>query len=277
MRRTSTQPRFRVRMWMVFFAVFVTLVVGGGLYREYKLRVWNNIGRFTVLYFGDEVVLESVDPQSKEAVRVRVPAGLLVQTAEGKGKWKASSLQELAVKHGWKWAGDSVADYLGVPYTVIDSNMHVWDRIQWKFLTRSVLWKDITLEESAYVSENLAIDDVKVLGLDNHWDDQLRNYFLASDFGKEQMQLLVVNSSSVPGVATKTARILDASGIRVVKLESKSEEHPENCLLKVHKSESAFRSVAFIKTYFNCDIQVNDEITTATLLVGTTLANRFSN
>jgi hypothetical protein len=207
----------------VKFAVAAGVVVGlvlamGNVVAGYRGRVWKGFGRFTIIKVGEKIEVASVDPKSKLGTRLLIPGDVEVGTLGQRGQWKPKSLMHLGGKFGWKWVGDSVADYLGIAYTGVWREMGVWDKLAWWNLARQAKWQEVDLAKTNLLVAQDTWDKERVLGISDMWGEKARELFYAQDLGNSGVEVRVWNSTTEPGLAGKVAGVLESAGLRVIQV-----------------------------------------------------------
>jgi len=249
----------KIKIVGIFLLVLVVLTVLGGMFRQYINRKWREVGRFTVIVVEEnKLIVKSIDPITSEAVAVDLPADLQISTVAGRGEWKVGVLPKLADKYGNQWLGDSVANFLGISYTALGSELNWWDKISWKGLENKAVWKVVPLDKLGYITEGLEADSQKVLGLDSQWNNKVSDLFLSSELAQEDSSITVVNSTNIAGLGSKAARVLGNSGLRVTMVKSEVDLNVDRCELQLNKIEIETEKVKFIQDVFDCMIIEND-------------------
>jgi hypothetical protein len=239
---------------------WVAVLVGGGIglveiWHSYQLRSWEGVSRFTVVRVAEnqeDIQVLSVDPETKAAVRLVLPGEMEIPTVGGKGVWKISSLPELAQKNGWKWAGDSVADFLSVPYTAAWEEMSFWDKLAWSLISSGVEWKEVNLVDTSWVVEFRDPDGAKVLGLSGVGQKKVGQMFYSSRLAKEGLQVGVFNTTTVTGLGLRVARVVENAGLKVVKVGEQAGE-VERCLVSSNVNLQENIGVRWLMRNFNCE------------------------
>lgn len=249
----------KIKLVGIFLLVLVVLTVLGGLFRQYSDRKWREVGRFTLILIEDnKLIVKSIDPITSEAVAVDLPSDLQITTVAGRGEWKVGVLPKLAEKYGNKWLGDSVANFLGISYTALESELNWWDKISWRGMENKAVWKVVPLDKLGYITEGLEADSQKVLGLDSQWNNKVSDLFLSSELAKENSSITVVNSTNIAGLGSKAARVLGNSGLRVTMVRSEVDLNVDRCELQLNKSELESEEIKFIQDVFDCTIVENE-------------------
>lgn len=110
--------------------------------------------------------------------------------------------------------------------------------------------------------------------------DALIGSFIEDDhIRSEMLRVAVVNTTETSGLAQKTARLLEKSGVHVVTLTSSSDQEPvETCLIKGKKEWKDSVTAAFMRKSLQCMYQETDDssgIADLTLYVGKSMADRY--
>lgn len=251
----------KIKIVGVFLFVLMILTVLGGMYRQYSERKWREVGRFTVILVHEEkMVIKSIDPITSEAVSVDLPADLQITTVGGRGEWKVGVLAKLSEKYGDEWLGDSVANFLGIPYTALESQLNWWDKISWRRLEGKAVWKVVPLDKLGYITEGLEADSQKVLGLDSQWNNKVSDLFLSSELAREESSITVINSTNIAGLGSRVARLLGNSGLRVTMVKTEVDVNLDKCELQLNKEELETEKVKFIQNEFDCTLVENDNL-----------------
>ncbi len=242
-----------------FLGLFFLMVLFGGAAREYKRRMWNGAGRMNIVSLGKNIEIQSIDPQTHEAIRVQLPPDLEIETQEGRGVWRLEVLPELAKKYGNKWLVDSIGGFLGVAMTADVKELSMYDRLIWWNMNRSANWRDVQLDKTAYVSQRIAADEVRVLGLDSRWNVQVRDYFSSSELELEGLDVKILNSTKSTGLGAYGARIVESAGIKVTSVDQ-NDTTVQKCELTFAPEQKNTKTVKFLADEFGCDTREGSEL-----------------
>lgn len=201
---------------------------------------------------GDGISVETFDPKTQLGVRIDLPDELLIDTVEGKGEWKISAVAKLAEKNGQKWLAASVANALGTFYQ--DHTLAAWN-----FLTRDVKWSELDLVESGYVDELKLVDGVRVWKLNGAWEKKAAEVFVSLELASEQIDVEVVNTTGLLGLANQAAYAIANSGIRVLMLSAQESMVTQRCVVVGSRSELKSKTALYIKKQMGCTTQEDTE------------------
>jgi hypothetical protein len=263
-----------IRLKLVLWSgLFVLMAVGTvEIWQSFNQRRWDGLSRFTVMEFDKtrkDIRVLSVDPGTRAAVRMIIPEGMEIMTVGGKGVWKASSVTQLASKFGPVWAGDSVSDFLGIPYTAVAGDMSFWDELAWKILVRGVQWNELNLEDTGWIEESRDPDGAMVLGLNDVGKKKIGEIFYSTGLAKQGLQITVFNTTGVTGLGTRFSRIPENAGFKVIKV-GEMDENIRQCQVQsnMHVRENA--GVKWLIKNCRCMWKENNQLTDAevNILVG---------
>lgn len=242
-------------VWVGILVVFLLTTLGLWLGRQYQLRKWMGFERFTVISFSNKVTVESVDPQTLTGIRIVLPDDLDVDTLNGRGTWRAGVLLDMANKYGWRWAADSVADYLGVAYTDYEGQMSIWDRYVWNGLVAKSRWKDENMGDVGLTVIVVESDGQKGQRLASAWDQVARDWFISTNLAAEEYSLRILNASTAMGLGAKVARAIERSGIRVISIDTGETRSGLMCEIRGLAASRNSYSVAFVKKILECSFR----------------------
>lgn len=227
--------------------------VGSYLHRE-----WRGLGRFTIIRLDDDLVVESVDPKTKQGTRLIVPALTEIVTVERRGAWKPAALAVLGQKYGLDWVGESVADFLGITYTAVYGQMRVWDKLAWWTLAGSAQWREVNLDETRWITQETAADGVKVLGLATDWESKTADLFYSTTLANSKQEVRVFNATEEVGLAARVAGRIESAGVRVITVDE-LEKEVAGCEVASARRERTSEVVQWLMTSFECE-WVEDEL-----------------
>ena len=200
-------PKLKSQKSKLKLFIFLTLVICLGFsifYLMFSRRAWDGQSRFTVIYVNKGVRVVSFDPQTGEGIKINFPQSWVIAGSGGRGEW-------LAEKSG---RADLVAENLGILYTAEASRMTWGDRLQWWWWGRKIKWREIDGQQ--WMKKEQTVDGVEVWKLDERWDTTAKEMLTSSAVQKERLEVTVVNTTLIPGLAAEVARMLESSGLRVV-------------------------------------------------------------
>jgi len=245
----------KIGLSVIFFIGGILIIAN--LVNGYGERKWKGWGRFTVIKIGEKVVVESIDPKSNIGTRLFIPEGVEINTLQQRGQWKPKSLSRLGGKYGWKWVGDSIADYLGISYTTITQEMVLWDKLEWWRLSLRTKWKEIDLGDTNLLTSRTSWDNEKVLGVSDKWVEKSRELFYAVDLGNSGLEVRVWNSTTKAGVAGRAAAVLESSGLPVIQVGER-ESNTSYCRVVSDKSREKSPTVKWIMGILGCEWRGED-------------------
>lgn len=265
---------------LVIAGGLVTILVlgAGGLVGSLRDKSWKGYGRFTIVKtVGEKIEVESIDPKSKLGIRLWIPPEMEISTLKARGWWRPKSVVLLAGKFGKEWMADSVADYLGIAYTGIWSNLGVWDKLAWWNLTRMTEWREVDLAQTNLIVSRDQLDREKVLGISDLWGEKAREWFYASDLTESEVEIRVWNSTQVNGLAGRAVRGLESAGLRVVQVGEK-ESDVVNCRVSSTQQLAKAKVVIWIKQAMDCEWQEADlPDNMLDVYIGPEYAKRYNN
>jgi len=238
--------------WFQLGMGFLLVISGIVLAVTYRARNWDGKDRFTLIELGEQVVVHSIDPETKAGVRLTLPANLEIETVGGKGRWRTKVLAEIAKKHGTSWAVDSVSDALGVAYTGVWGRLGLWDRWAWWQLSSDVEeWKEINLGETGWVEELPSPDRERLDGISKSWYGKAGELFSSTTISGEHISAVVVNTTDTLGLGEHAARIIEIKGMRVAMVRTESEVI-DTCVVEGTDELKKSVSGQWLTDYFGC-------------------------
>lgn len=234
-------------------AAGVAVVAVSILIHGYVMRDWKGSGRFTVIDLrSDAAEIESFDPQVGMGSRLVIPADVEIETVGGRGRWRVGVMKELAAKYGLSWAVDSIADYLGIGYTVAKGEMGWWDRRVFAKYVSSGTWRNYNFVDAGWAQEIKAVDEAISWQLGGRWEKAAFELFASSQFIAEKVEVTVVNTVDAVGMGGHAARVIESSGLTVV-MVSEGVEPVAGCKLEVPVQLAEKKAVDWMRGYFKCD------------------------
>ncbi|TSC83797.1 MAG: hypothetical protein G01um101416_1169 [Microgenomates group bacterium Gr01-1014_16] len=212
---------------------------------------WDGKGRFTVIDIGEEIRVESFDPEIGRGVRFELPGKLVVESVGGRGKWRVEAMASLAKKYGLRWGGDSVADYLGIGYTSVKSKLGLADKWQWWRRGNDVEWEEADMIKRGLVKEVVEVDGERVWELSETWPISAGELFVSAAIANKNTSIVIVNASGRDGAGGNAARAIESAGIKVEKVESREKE-PGKCEVKSNRRDKSGLVVTWIREQYDC-------------------------
>ncbi len=270
LRGGKTAQRSRWMVTAIILLGIVIFVFALVVYRLYLQRSWRGVGRFTVLRQlktdqGDEFRFLSVDPVSGDAIELKLPNDLEIATLGGRGSWRLGVMSKLSGQYGRKWAGDSIADSLGLAYQGFDQDLGTWDRFMWWWLSRQKQFTSVDLSDTSLLEKNDTVDGNKVLGLSSTWDDKAREWFVSAGLVSEGINIRIVNSLGEPGMGTHAARVIEHAGLRVGQIDNDPTQMVDRCRIRAMGLSA---TLAFLKAQFGCEVVIDTQRVDILLILG---------
>ena len=238
---------------VVFLLIFI---LGFGIIKNGSdTRKWKGRGRYTVFEVGNQIKVKSIDPKTKLGIRLELPEETLIKTLDERGDWKAPALSKLGEKYGHKWLGNSLADFLGITYTLVEDEMGWWDKLTWWNLNREVKWTEVDLKGKNWLAETEAVDGERILGLGIGWSRKFGDLFYSQELAKSDLEVKVVNTTKIPGLANKIANRIESSGVRVVEAVASEENTGRGCEIESEKKYEKNSLVLWLSDNFSCKWQ----------------------
>lgn len=252
MKSNKSRQRNKSFNWRPIAGIMIIVVIIGiGLAFGYTTRRWNGKDRFTVVVTNPILEIESFDPVSGKGIKIKIPGNMEIQSVGGRGVWMAEVMPRLGVKYGWKWVGESVADYLGIGYTSVDRQMSLWDKWEWWRHTSGLGWKEVTLDSSPLVEEIRSADGIVGLRITAGWADKAREWFTSVGIANEGVGITLVNTTNTIGLGSHAARQIDSSGMSVV-MVSNDGGNINGCQIEAAGKLKDSLSAAYLQRVFGC-------------------------
>jgi len=278
------------RRYRVFFPSAILLIlVAIGLWVLLGQRP-GSLSRETVAVFGDPVIVWSWDTSQNTFTRIEIPANTYITAVEGYGTYSLASLWRLGQIEGkgGEIFTQSLEQALGIPIRqyigweeerIAASNssanllslQFVWEYLHGRFRTNIPFrrfvrysWSftlgrgrnvfDINLGNRAVASDRLP-DGTPIRAIDTvRWDLLIGDTFEDETIRKEAVPVAVYNTTTIPALGERVARLLDHIGILVVAVGNE-EGIPERCIvsgLKEHLTSETARRIAGL---YRCDLR----------------------
>lgn len=247
----------------------------------------------TVALYGDPVVVWSWERTRNRIIRIEIPADTYVSAIEGYGTYSLASLWKLGEIEGREGEifAKSLEEALGIPVrwyigpsVPSDNNIvpvaeayitlgHLWEFVTGKLITNipitrffSLAWRvtfGITrsgpvfdLSGSARTTAQLP-DGTPIRTFDmDRWDTIIGNAFEDGRVRKEALPVAVFNTTSIPALGDRIARILGHLGVLIVTVGN-DEGIPERCIVSGTKENLAKETPSMIAHVLGCDIRVS--------------------
>lgn len=222
--------------------ILLTLIIGLG-FSVYHLifirKAWDGKSRFTVISMNNGVRVESFDPRTAEGIKIVFPQNWMIAGAGGKGEWLAEKVDR----------ADLVAENLGILYTTGQSDMSWGDRLLWWIWGRRVKWREIEGEQ--WMKKKRTVDGIEMWRLGESWDTAAREMLASAAVLEERLMVTVVNTTVEPGLATRMARRIENSGLRVVATQT-GEKMIQGCQVRSSKQSKSKIGVRLLIRSLRC-------------------------
>lgn len=254
-RRKRTFGGIRKFFLWVFF-LFIIFAIGLGIW-QVRSREWLGNERFTMIELTDKVEIASFDPVTRRGIRFVLPEEMKINTVSGRGAWKVKVLPELKEKYGQRWVADSIADTLGIGYTVSGRMSNLVDRWNWWWWNRRVDWSNVQLVGTPALLERTEADGEKYQEFTSWGEVKMTSWFLSAAIASEDVTVRIINLTKVDGLGGHAARTINSVGIRVVEVKFGDDLADEKC--KIISSEEAASSltVSWMRREFDCTLEIN--------------------
>jgi hypothetical protein len=264
MRKLSKKHDYSWVLKFLGYAIVVLIFISVLVFLEIYLgRNWDQHTRFTTISHKIPITVRSFDPNSKTGVVLVLPDNLEIESVSGRGKWLAGKIHQAGKP---TWVGDSVADYLGISYVGIDSNLSIWDKIMWEKYSRQISWKEIDLGNTNYLETVITPDNLQITRLADGWDSKARDWFFDQSIAEMSLGVAIVNTSPIPGLGIHAGRVVESVGFKVRDLTNSTEEI-DKCLVKSLPELQKSQSVQKLIHTFDCNWQRSEE-TDLSLILG---------
>jgi hypothetical protein len=303
----GVKKRFRlVKLWILVFASFAFLGLGIKGWLSYRHRIWDGQSRLNIALAGEETCLLSLDPVDSELVLVEIPSETEVEVAFGYGVYPINSVYELSQLE--KKEGEILAETLEnnfavpvegwyySPHEIDTSSVKepkslltrlIFSRITPGVKTNLTFWD---LSRLWLVSNNVSVFRANFFNLSNlnlleevelpeidedRLDAFTQQYFQEKKLGGENLVIEVINSTKLPGLAEKGARLLTNIGVEVVGVGNQ-EEKVSQCLLIGESSIQKNYLTQRVMGIFGCNWREGQEGKgDLTLILGEEFQERF--
>lgn len=244
--------------WPKVFAGFLVVVllvsaIGAGIL--YSQKKWDSQTRFTVIELAMPIRIKSFDPKTNRGLVLTLPADLEIDSVGGRGKWLAGLISKAGTT---TWAADSIADYLDIAYQGVEGELPWWDKLAWAKFSQNIIWNEIDLAQTSFLSSDQTPDGLTVLHLTSSWPAKAREWFSDQVIAQEALGVNVVNTTVVPGLGASAARTVESMGFKVRGLTSGSPE-VDQCVVTSQKSLKGSPAVRKLLKAFKCSWRVGEE------------------
>lgn len=271
--------------------------------------------RQTIAFVSDvSMYIVSWDAPKTRAVVLEVPTSTVIEATHGYGAYAIGSLHALDAidgKRGHVFV-DSVSDAFGIPVSgVVSIPGSGYPAGSIEFLRRVFSWKSVLSAHQhgsigvshwipfVWATMRLKTDDVEVKSIKGTLVSQTRpdgsvidvldpqrfdylfdRVFVDSGIRQEEVSVAVYNTTEIPTVGTRAARMLTTYGASVVTVGNDTNTPLQECQVRGTKAHVASRTARFIQQYFHCQTAVVESETQGgaelVLLLGTSYADQFA-
>ena len=282
----KVKRKFRlVKVWLLAFALLISLGLGFKAWLSFRHRVWDGKSRLNIALAGEKTYLLGLDPVDSEIILIEIPSETQIEVAFGLGSYPIDSVFELSrleKKEGILLA-QTLENNLAIPVKAwvdyqkkIDfhqpknlffqliysslkgeakTNLTNWDRLQLLYTIKDVS----VFRSNSYNLSNLNLleevelpDKNKGLRIEpERIDAFIQSHFQEKKLREENLTIEVINTTQFPGLAERGARLLNNLGVEVVGVNNQ-EEKINRCQLIGEKELKNNYSVKFIRQIFDC-------------------------
>ena len=251
------------------------------------------------------MTLVILKPKGQKIVTFSLPGDTYIEGVGGYGKYSLSALWKLGTidKRGGALVSESLSETLGAPITRYISGERGIDLFRWRnvgtFLTgqyttnmtlsefigvvkrlsdsRPGEIEEIDLAKTTLFEKKILPDGTGILEVDlGRIDPIVRGAFENEEIRGEAKRIAVVNTTEIPGLGSGVAKTLSHIGTVVVSV-SNSTEAIDRCVIEVSEEARKTKTVAFIHSYYHCEIKIEalSDRADIRVLVGKGYAARF--
>lgn len=312
MSRDRIQERLGHRYLRHFIITILGLIVAITGFAVWKMTATMQEERTTIIITSDPMYIVSWDDKRHYLTLFMLPGEMYIDATRGVGSYPVASIRKLEVMDKTKKGllRESMEDALGLPIRgVVDGGrgdtspvklvkdalspfyFSAWSRGDGITLSlRFRLWYILTfvrpdevtiVDLSAanggiYRSETLPDGSVVRVFDDRRFDALFGQTLEEHTIRQEGLRVRVVNATDIVGLGNRAARIISHAGMVVIMVESETPALMA-CTVTASKSLWDSKSVSFMKTFFNCNVDSgsDDEQAEITIRLGQKYANRF--
>lgn len=311
-RSPASYHRKRTRLLPAMVASVIVILLICFVWFGFRLASAPAPYRQSTILVGEKVHIVSWDAARSHVVLVDIPSSVVIEGTRGYGKYPLASLLKLDTidRHGGKVFIESLSDALGLPLvglTQISQRGSSEESVEllrqvfsWKSLfqvgsNRAVPWS--TWASWVLAARSLKADQVETIHTTQVLADQQQpdgsivslfdaqrfdylygNLFTDTRIRTEGVTVSVYNTTGVPTLGQRAARILSQLGVSVVTVGN-DESALSNCVLSGTGASLRSQTALFIRSYFQCQIKQNDEAqgtSDLSLQLGTDYAVKFA-
>lgn len=216
---------------------------------------WNGDSNINIVLKSQSISLLSYNPKDEKITFIDIPDKTYLDVSEGFGSWQIGSVYPLG---GGELLQKSLSSFFGVPIqgflesdnfdsltdknplsllrvlSTLKTNLTPYEILRLKLGMSAVRFdkiKRINLEEAGLLDKDKLPDGTDILTSDNVKLDSLSNFFADPALKKERKTIAVFNSTSVPGLAQKAARLISNMGGEVIIVSNSGTELQKSAVL----------------------------------------------
>lgn len=291
-RSPASYHRKRTRLLPAIVSIGVVAVLICFLFFGFRTASRPAPFRQSTILVGSSIYIVSWDAAREQVVVVDIPDSVVIEGTRGYGKYPLLSLLKLDTidHHGGKVFTESLSDALGLPLvgmTQISQSNPTEESVEllrhvfsWKSLLdigahHSVSWS--TWASWVLAARSLKADQVETVHAKQALADQSQpdgsivsildaqrfDYLYGSLFTDTRMRtegitVSVYNTTGVPTIGQRAARILSQLGVSVVTVGN-DETALSNCVLSGTEASLRSTTASFIRSYFHCQTKKIEE------------------
>lgn len=239
-------------MLKIFSLIIIIFILVLGTF-SFQSRIWRDDSRL-VFYTLNPFILTSLDPITDEIVTINIPNNLEIESVGGRGAWAASKISLAGDRF---WITKSLEWHLAIVNISDFDSLGVWDKLRFYYHKRTSVSKSINLIDTGLIELLKTTDGVEFYRLTPHWYLKGKDWFASTDIIKQGISVTLVNTTPIPGLGARTARILESMGIRVRQLTT-TDDNIKKCRIYVSPKTSKLSGFRQISKAFVCEL-VQDE------------------
>jgi len=264
------------KLWLVFglviIAVIVFILLGKG--------TWDGESQLSMAFGSsqEDVLVITVDPDSKKIVTIRIPKETTLDVANQLGSWPAGSVWDLgenenlggtllanSITKTFKFPIESWGSYntlrlikgnffdkLSVIFSFDSTNLSFVDKIRLAILslqTPSAKRIEIDLADSSYLNEMKNFEGEIVYHLQGDIPTSILKIFSDSTASAERLRIGIVNSGVNNEQINEVTKVMEVLGTKVLSIRNSVENSDIDCEIRSNKKSVTESKIAKI---FDC-------------------------
>jgi hypothetical protein len=297
----GVKKRFRlIKTWLSIFLLLALAGFSIKVWLGYRHRVWDGESRLNIVIASKKTYLLSLDPVASEIFLIEIPSQTQVEVAFGRGFYPLDSVYKLSQleKEEGRLLAVTLENNFAVPvkawaylpnglnsqepkaflnqiiYSALKgrakANLTFWDFFQLLLANHRIPIYQASFYELSQLNlltETELPDKTQALTIDkDRLDSFSQSHFPEKKIRLENLAIEVINSTPLPGLAERGARLLTNIGFEVVGT-SNQEEEVSQCLLRGDSQLKEHYSTKRIKAIFGCQWQSTQEKERADLVL----------